>query len=121
MAISSPSSFIFRLALCLFLLSLIVCPATEAGGSDEIVGWLTTAGSGRCDGTIGECLGGVEFEFDSESNRRILAASDKLSYQVLSADYTPSCGAGNSYYNNNCGGQANPYNRPCSKQAGCRG
>ncbi|XP_078433694.1 rapid alkalinization factor-like [Wolffia australiana] len=36
--------------------------------------------AGRCNGSIGDCLGEAEFEADSESTRRILQQSGYISY-----------------------------------------
>ncbi|KAK9292990.1 hypothetical protein L1049_020972 [Liquidambar formosana] len=45
------------------------------------LGWIPTRSA--CQGSIAECLAGNEFELDTESNRRILATSQYISYGGL--------------------------------------
>lgn len=87
---------------------------------DPTVMGLFGGGSG-CKGSIGDCLGGDEFEFemDSESNRRILATSNYISYAALNRNRVPCSRRGASYYNCRPGAQANPYSRGCSAITRC--
>lgn len=78
----------------------------------------------ECRGSIAECLiagdEGLEFEMDSESNRRILATRQYISYGALRRNSVPCSRRGASYYNCQPGAQANPYGRGCSSITRCR-
>nr|ABS72341.1 rapid alkalinization factor precursor [Litchi chinensis] len=80
----------------------------------------------ECSGSIGECATvgdeelDLEFEMDSESNRRILATSQYISYGALRRNSVPCSRRGASYYNCQTGAQANPYSRGCSAITRCR-
>ncbi|KAH1138342.1 hypothetical protein GYH30_028066 [Glycine max] len=52
-----------------------------------------------CKGSIAECLGGEEYELDSEINRRILATNKYISYGALQRNTVPCSRRGASYYN----------------------
>ncbi|KAK2645979.1 hypothetical protein Ddye_021174 [Dipteronia dyeriana] len=79
-----------------------------------------------CIGSIGECLTvgdealDLEFQMDTESNRRILAARRYISYGALRRNSVPCSRRGASYYNCRAGAQANPYTRGCSAITRCR-
>ncbi|KAG5078586.1 hypothetical protein JHK82_057281 [Glycine max] len=85
---------------------------TAVGGGDHHLGmgWV----SSTCKGTIADCLGGEEYELDSEINRRILATNKYISYVALQRNTAPCSRRGASYYNCRPGAQANPYSRGCS-------
>ncbi|GAV74901.1 RALF domain-containing protein [Cephalotus follicularis] len=61
-----------------------------------------------------------ELAMDTESNRRILAATRYISYGALRRNSVPCSRRGASYYNCRLGGQANPYSRGCSRITRCR-
>ncbi|KAG4397457.1 hypothetical protein GLYMA_10G152000v4 [Glycine max] len=86
-------------------------PTAVGGGGDHHLGmgWAST-----CKGSIAECLGGEEYELDSEINRRILATNKYISYGALQRNTVPCSRRGASYYNCRPGAQANPYSRGCS-------
>ncbi|KAG5075933.1 hypothetical protein JHK84_057164 [Glycine max] len=91
---------------------------TAVGGGDHHLGmgWV----SSTCKGTIADCLGGEEYELDSEINRRILATNKYISYVALQRNTAPCSRRGASYYNCRPGAQANPYSRGCSAITRCR-
>ncbi|XP_020208723.1 rapid alkalinization factor [Cajanus cajan] len=110
--------------LCSLGLMLICAALAAASGSAAAVGggehrlgmgWVST-----CKGSIAECLGGEEFELDSEINRRILATNKYISYNALQRNTVPCSRRGASYYNCRPGAQANPYSRGCSAITRCR-
>lgn len=83
----------------------------------------------ECRGSIAECFlagndddsaFGMEFEMDSEINRRILATTRYISYGALRSNTVPCSRRGASYYNCRPGAQANPYSRGCSAITRCR-
>lgn len=82
----------------------------------------------ECRGSIAECLLaggddeelGLEFAMDSETNRRILATRQYISYGALRRNTVPCSRRGASYYNCRAGAQANPYSRGCSAITRCR-
>ncbi|KAJ0035346.1 hypothetical protein Pint_24537 [Pistacia integerrima] len=80
----------------------------------------------ECTGSIGECMTvededfDLEFDMDSEINRRILATRRYISYGALRRNTVPCSRRGASYYNCRHGGQANPYSRGCSTITRCR-
>jgi len=92
-------------------------PTAVGGGGDHHLGmgWAST-----CKGSIAECLGGEEYELDSEINRRILATNKYISYVALQRNTAPCSRRGASYYNCRPGAQANPYSRGCSAITRCR-
>ncbi|PKI74034.1 rapid alkalinization factor-like [Punica granatum] len=108
------------LAVCVVVVAaLALVSVAEAGGLDE--GQLGWALGSRCSGSIAECLGAEEeFEMDTESNRRILATSNYISYGALQRNTVPCSQRGASYYNCRPGAQSNPYSRGCSNIARCR-
>lgn len=61
-----------------------------------------------------------EFDMDSESNRRMLATSNYISYGALQADTVMCSQSGASYYNCQPGAEANPYSRTCTAATQCR-
>ncbi|XP_030512002.1 rapid alkalinization factor 23-like [Rhodamnia argentea] len=85
--------------------------------------------AGECRGSIAECLAGgagdgewgEELAMDSETNRRILAATRYIGYGALGRDTVPCSKRGVSYSNCRAGAAANPYTRACVKIAHCRG
>ncbi|KMT01145.1 hypothetical protein BVRB_9g223970 [Beta vulgaris subsp. vulgaris] len=107
---------IITIGLLLALISTV-----ESGSNfDPTVMGLFTSGSG-CKGSVGECLGvdEDEFEMDSEINRRILATSNYISYAALNRNRVPCSRRGASYYNCRPGASANPYSRGCSAISRC--
>ncbi|KAL8109348.1 protein RALF-like 33 [Apium graveolens] len=110
----------FLALLALFLIHIMIIQAS--GSQQNSIGWMPTRSG--CRGTVAECLSGgeedSEFELDSESNRRILATSNYISYGALQRNNVPCSQRGASYYNCKQGAQANPYNRGCSAISRCR-
>ncbi|KAI9195400.1 hypothetical protein LWI28_014492 [Acer negundo] len=80
----------------------------------------------ECSGSIGECMTvgdealDLEFQMDTGSNRRILAAKRYISYGALRRNTVPCSRRGASYYNCRAGAQANPYSRACNAITRCR-
>lgn len=89
--------------------------------SDHQLGFFTTM-KPACTGSVGECGDelDLEFDMDSEINRRILATRGYISYGALRRGTVPCSRRGASYYNCRAGGQANPYSRGCSAITRCR-
>lgn len=117
------SSFLVVLVLSLLVVSSTAVKAT--GNHHEYwSSWIPTKQAPACRGSIGECMGagagGGEFEMDSESNRRILATDNYISYGALQSNTVPCSVRGASYYNCQTGAQANPYSRGCSAITQCR-
>ncbi|KAI3693519.1 hypothetical protein L1987_76463 [Smallanthus sonchifolius] len=110
------SLLLLNLVISAFLLSM--SPTVAASGGDEF-SWISTQGAG-CRGSVAECMAGGEIEMESESSRRILAASNYISYGALQGNNVPCSQRGASYYNCQAGGQANPYQRGCSTITRCR-
>ncbi|KAK4802889.1 hypothetical protein SAY86_001092 [Trapa natans] len=121
MAIRSIPSTIL-LAICLAVAALAMLSAADAGVlPDGQLGWASAAAGSRCSGSIAECLGvDEEFEMDSESNRRILATNNYISYGALRRNTVPCSQRGASYYNCRIGAASNPYTRGCSTITRCR-
>ncbi|XP_059318338.1 rapid alkalinization factor [Lycium ferocissimum] len=114
MAKSSCSIFII---LSLLIAALIISgDATDFGMN----GWIPMKSADNCLGSIAECMAAGEFEMDSESNRRILATTDYISYGALQRNTVPCSRRGASYYNCETGAEANPYTRGCSAITRCR-
>ncbi|CAA7399906.1 unnamed protein product [Spirodela intermedia] len=119
--------FLLRVVLAASVL-LAVMSVACAGGKyqlglgleGQLAGWVSARSS--CTGTVAECLAEDEDEFslDSESNRRILAASGYISYAALRRGSVPCSRRGASYYNCRPGAQANPYRRGCNAITRCR-
>lgn len=108
--------------ICAMIMAVVAAMTVDASGDhlqQPIIGWLSTTRS-PCDGSVGECLGGEEFELDSEISRRILATTKYISYGALQRNTVPCSRRGASYYNCQPGAQANPYSRGCSKITRCR-
>ncbi|KAJ8898629.1 hypothetical protein K2173_004242 [Erythroxylum novogranatense] len=106
--------------LCLVLSALLVISSSGVVAiSGHELRWIPTRAS-RCQGSVGECLMENEFDMDSESNRRILATSNYISYGALQRNTVPCSQRGASYYNCRTGAQANPYSRGCSAITRCR-
>nr|GLL42592.1 rapid alkalinization factor-like [Ipomoea trifida] len=118
MANASPCVFLF--ISCLLIASLFTV-SVDAGGDLDVAGWMPAEGGSSCKGSIAECMAsGEEFEMDTESNRRILATSNYISYDALQKGHTPCSRRGSSYYNCQPGAPANPYTRGCSAINRCR-
>ncbi|XVF41875.1 hypothetical protein PTKIN_Ptkin01aG0315800 [Pterospermum kingtungense] len=109
--------------ICAMIMAAVVAMTVDASGGHHhlqpIMGWLPTTRS-LCEGSVGECLGGEEFELDSEISRRILATTKYISYGALQRNTVPCSRRGASYYNCQPGAQANPYSRGCSRITRCR-
>ncbi|KAF8387836.1 hypothetical protein HHK36_026497 [Tetracentron sinense] len=102
----------------IFVTALIISsPTVDASGGHQL-GWIPTIST--CQGSIADCLAGDEFDMDSETNRRILATSQYISYGALKRNSVPCSRRGASYYNCQPGAQANPYKRGCSAITRCR-
>uniref|UniRef100_A0A7N1A235 Rapid alkalinization factor-like n=1 Tax=Kalanchoe fedtschenkoi TaxID=63787 RepID=A0A7N1A235_KALFE len=103
--------------------SSLLVSSSSAGdlpAAAQLFSWMPSRST--CQGTIAECLADEdgEFDLDSESNRRILATSNYISYGALSRNRVPCSRRGASYYNCQAGAQANPYSRGCSAITRCR-
>ncbi|XP_043708299.1 protein RALF-like 33 [Telopea speciosissima] len=110
------ASLLFLVAI--FIATLVISSSKVDASSDYQLGWIPERST--CDGSIGECLEGEEFEMDTEINRRILAAARYISYGALQRNSVPCSRRGASYYNCRRGAQANPYSRGCSRITRCR-
>ncbi|KAG7021083.1 Protein RALF-like 33, partial [Cucurbita argyrosperma subsp. argyrosperma] len=107
------SSTFFLICAAVFVVFSCSSTAVHGGlGIQHSLGWIPNQST--CKGTIAECFGGEEFEFDSEISRRILATSQYISYGALRRNTVPCSRRGASYYNCQPGAQANPYSRGCS-------
>ncbi|KAA0048028.1 hypothetical protein IC582_011575 [Cucumis melo] len=114
---NSPTFFLISAAV--FLIFSCSSTAVHAGiGIQNSLAWIPNQST--CKGSIAECFGGEEFEFDSEINRRILATSQYISYGALRRNNVPCSRRGASYYNCQPGAQANPYSRGCNAITRCR-
>lgn len=125
MASLNPSAALLVICAVVLVVNLSSSMAAGASGGHVIqdLGWIprSSFASSSCKGSIAECLAaGEEFELDSESNRRILATSNYISYGALQRNTVPCSRRGASYYNCQPGAQANPYNRGCSAITRCR-
>uniref|UniRef100_A0A0C9S3P2 TSA: Wollemia nobilis Ref_Wollemi_Transcript_28556_534 transcribed RNA sequence n=1 Tax=Wollemia nobilis TaxID=56998 RepID=A0A0C9S3P2_9CONI len=108
--------------LMLCLLAVIFVTQVTAGkiwGDGDLLAFNKGFGNKKCDGLIGECFPEEEMMMDSESNRRILATRQYISYGSLRADAVPCGQKGTSYYNCRSSGQANPYQRACTVITRC--
>ncbi|GMN38039.1 hypothetical protein TIFTF001_007314 [Ficus carica] len=110
------------LTLLLFTTALAIAFSTVEGSGDHRLSWVlaTSSGGGGCRGSIAECMAVNEYDMESESNRRILATSQYISYGSLQRNTVPCSRRGASYYNCKKGAEANPYNRGCSSITRCR-
>ncbi|KAL5541858.1 hypothetical protein UlMin_009568 [Ulmus minor] len=113
------------LAICAILVAHLLLHASSSAvdfAGDHQLSWIPTRSG--CRGSIAECLisgdDELEFEMDSEINRRILATRRYISYGALRRNTVPCSRRGASYYNCRAGGQANPYSRSCSAITRCR-
>ncbi|EPS62616.1 hypothetical protein M569_12176, partial [Genlisea aurea] len=106
--------------VCVIAAAILLLSDFSAGADPEL--WVMgPLNSGGCKGTVGECLGGGEFELDSETNRRrVLFTRRYIGYDALQKDAVPCALRGAPYYNCRQGGQANPYYRSCNAITRCR-
>ncbi|XP_060180260.1 rapid alkalinization factor-like [Lycium barbarum] len=107
----------------IFLIFSILIAALIISGDAtdfDMNGWIPMKSANSCQGSIAECMAAGEFEMDSESNRRILATTDYISYGALQRNTVPCSRRGASYYNCETGAEANPYDRGCSAITRCR-
>ncbi|KAM7273783.1 hypothetical protein ACFE04_028447 [Oxalis oulophora] len=106
--------------ICTIAYIVVSCSISTVESSGEMemeMGWINSGSS-----TIADILGDdVEFEFDSEISRRILATTKYISYGALQRNTVPCSRRGASYYNCQSGASANPYKRGCSAITRCRG
>ncbi|OIT38646.1 PREDICTED: rapid alkalinization factor-like [Nicotiana attenuata] len=102
------------------LIKLLIISVEATGGDFDMSGWIPMKSADSCQGSIAECMAAGEFEMDSESNRRILATDDYISYGALQRNTVPCSRRGASYYNCQTGAEANPYTRGCSAITRCR-
>ncbi|XP_009604381.1 rapid alkalinization factor-like [Nicotiana tabacum] len=102
------------------LITLLIISGESTGGDFDMSGWIPMKSADSCQGSIAECMAAGEFEMDSESNRRILATDDYISYGALQRNTVPCSRRGASYYNCQTGAEANPYTRGCSAITRCR-
>ncbi|KAJ4968374.1 hypothetical protein NE237_015075 [Protea cynaroides] len=108
------------LVVTIFIATFVISSSKVDAGGDNQLGWIPSGST--CDGLIGECESGNEFEMDTEINRRFLADGDRyISYGAMRRDSIPCSKRGASYYNCKGGGEANPYTRGCSRITRCRG
>lgn len=116
---SSPPAFLMLIFTIAFFVSSSSSLTVTAMSGDRSLSWLST--EARCHGrSISECMMNVEFDMDSEINRRILATSSYISYKSLKANNIPCSRRGSSYYNCRPGAEANPYQRGCTAITRCR-
>ncbi|KAK9691925.1 hypothetical protein RND81_09G229200 [Saponaria officinalis] len=111
-----PKSLLLILAICFFYVTVHANDNENSSTTPLILNRPV------CNGAMGECLveDELEFELDSEINRRILATQGSyVSYGALNKNKVPCSRRGASYYNCQPGAQANPYSRGCSKMSGC--
>ncbi|KAK4357266.1 hypothetical protein RND71_022876 [Anisodus tanguticus] len=102
-------------------MATLIISGDDTGGDFDMNGWIPMkSGGDSCQGSIAECMASGEFEMDSESNRRILATTDYISYGALQMNTVPCSRRGASYYNCQTGAEANPYTRDCSAITRCR-
>jgi len=115
------SSFSHLFISTLFITTLLAFSLTHvhAGADHRGLSWLPAA-KPNCHGSIAECMANDEFQMDSESNRRILATTNYISYGALQRNTVPCSRRGASYYNCQPGAEANPYSRGCSAITRCR-
>ncbi|KAG6429183.1 hypothetical protein SASPL_107227 [Salvia splendens] len=111
------AALLWRLIPAALLAAAIFLRAADAGVGPE---WIPLENRAACRGSIAECMASGEFEMDTESNRRMLATTDFISYGALQADRTTCSEPGASYYNCQSGGGANPYTRSCTAATQCR-
>ncbi|OAY61795.1 hypothetical protein MANES_01G217000v8 [Manihot esculenta] len=111
---------IFLLTFYLILSALIISSPTIDGTGDHQLSWIPT--KARCQGSVADCMGDVEFHMYSEISRRILqtTTTQYISYGALQRDTVPCSRRGASYYNCQPGAEANPYSRGCSAITRCR-
>ncbi|KAM3356138.1 rapid alkalinization factor [Capsicum galapagoense] len=102
------------------LISLLIISGDATAGDFDVSSWIPVKSAVNCEGSIGECMASGEFEMDSESNRRILATANYISYGALQSNSVPCSRRGASYYNCKTGAEANPYSRGCSAITRCR-
>jgi hypothetical protein len=113
------SVFVICAVVMIITISTFSISTVDATG-DVAVDWIN-GGYGGGGSTIAETLGDdVEFEFDSEISRRILATTKYISYGALQRNSVPCSKRGASYYNCKSGASANPYSRGCSAITRCR-
>jgi len=116
--------FLVMLAVCFLGMGALL--TADASGGDNTVASNLILTRPVCDGSMAECLSGdeldeLEFQFDSETSRRILASQTKyISYGALNKNRVPCSRRGASYYNCRPGAQANPYSRGCSAITRCK-
>lgn len=103
--------------LPIFLLVAILTVSSTA----KTPSWVLDGAHARCHGSMAECMmEDIEFQMDSEINRRILADLNYISYDALKANSVPCSRKGASYYNCQPGAEANPYDRGCNAISRCR-
>ncbi|XP_051142172.1 rapid alkalinization factor-like [Andrographis paniculata] len=106
-----------RILVATVFLAVLFTATASAGGE---FAWMPISKPATCQGSIAECMADGEFDMSSESNRRILATSQYISYGALQANTVPCSRRGASYYNCRPGAEANPYTRSCSAATQCR-
>ncbi|KAK4355686.1 hypothetical protein RND71_024657 [Anisodus tanguticus] len=113
-------SFCSIFVISSLLIAVLIISGDANGGDFDMSGWIPMKSADDCQGSIAECMAAGEFEMDSESNRRILATTDYISYGALQRNTVPCSRRGASYYNCETGAEANPYTRGCSAITRCR-
>lgn len=111
----SPS---FNLMIFIMLVTSFIFSSSAVDSTGDF-NWMPAA-KPACQGSVAECMAGGEFDMDSESNRRILATTNYISYGALQRNTVPCSRRGASYYNCQPGAEANPYSRGCSAITRCR-
>ncbi|TMW91755.1 hypothetical protein EJD97_013926 [Solanum chilense] len=114
------NSFCSIFMISSLLIAALIISGDATGGDFDVSGWIPMKSADSCEGSIAECMAAGEFEMDSESNRRILATTDYISYGALQSNTVPCSRRGASYYNCKTGAEANPYTRGCSAITRCR-
>ncbi|ESQ32232.1 hypothetical protein EUTSA_v10005147mg [Eutrema salsugineum] len=106
-----------RMIYVFLAIFVIVIAVVEAGGYEDSLGFVVKTGSsGKCKGSMADCIAEEEeeFELESEISRRILDSKVYISYGALRRNVVPCSRRGASYYNCERGAEANPYSHGCS-------
>ncbi|XP_047979588.1 rapid alkalinization factor-like [Salvia hispanica] len=100
---------LLRLLIATAAVTAFLVSSAEGGGEFS---WIPVSNQSSCKGS---CM-----EMEWESERRILATTNYISYGALQANNVPCSRRGASYYNCRPGAEANPYTRSCSAATQCR-
>ena len=117
---NNSTSLALLLVYAAILLLAATSPPTVAAEGEHRQQVMAMKASSSCNGSIWECMGGEEFEMDSETNWRMLASNDHIGYGAMQRNTVP-CSRGGDF-SGNCkpAAVANPHKRGCSPITGCR-